>query len=185
MPEHGLVLRRWRASDVDAAVAAVERSYDELHQWMPWAAVRPTAESIGSFLAVAGVEAASDVEMGFGLFAADGELVGGFGLHGRRGPGILEIGYWVRSDRAGRGYATAAAGALTEAAFAHFPEVDRVEIRCDPANRASAAIAVKLGYRLDGVVPADILTPAQTGSQLVWARTRGDAPRSGGGSAGG
>ena len=77
----------------------------------------------------AGAEAASEETMGFGLFEADGELVGGFGLHRRRGPGILEIGYWVRSDRTGRGYATGAARALTQAAFDGFPDVDRLEIR--------------------------------------------------------
>ena len=31
------------------------------------------------------------------------------GLHRRSGPETVEIGYWVRSDRTGRGYATAAA----------------------------------------------------------------------------
>ena len=35
--------------------------------------------------------------------------------------------------------------ALTVAAFAFFPDVDRVEIRCDPANLASTAIPLKLG----------------------------------------
>jgi RimJ/RimL family protein N-acetyltransferase len=172
VPGAGLVLRRWRMSDVDAAVAAVERSLPELRRWMPWAMEPPTRESLGAFLERAGAEAGSDVEMGFGLFEPDGELVGGFGLHARRGPGVLEIGYWVRTDRTGRGYATAAVRALTAAAFDAFPEVDRVEIRCDPANAASAAIPPKLGYRLAGEEPAPIAAAGQTGRHLVWAVSR-------------
>ena len=172
MPGYDLVLRRWSASDVEAVVAAVQRSYTELRRWMPWAAEPPSAASVADFLERAGRDGGSDVDMGFGLFELDGELVGGFGLHARRGPGALEIGYWVRSDRTGRGYATAAAGALTAAAFAFFPEVERVEIRCDPANRASAAVPPKLGYELEGEEPSEILAAGQTGSQLVWVRRR-------------
>ena len=179
MPEHGLVIRRWRASHVDAALAAVERSYRELRQWMPWASEPPTRESLAGFLARTGAEIGSDVEMGFGLFDAAGELVGALGLHGRRGPGVLEIGYWIRSDRTGRGYATAAVRALTDAAFASFPQVERVQIRCDPANGASAAIPPKLGYRLEGEEPSEILAAGQTGSQLVWVIRRSSAFGSG------
>jgi RimJ/RimL family protein N-acetyltransferase len=137
---------------------------------MPWAMQTPTLETVEAFLQTA----ASGGSMGFGLFEddGDGEVVGGFGLHDRRGPGILEIGYWVRSDRTGRGYATAGARALTDAALDAFPAVDRIEIRCDPVNVASAAVPLKLGYRLDRTVVVEVEAAAQTGCQQVWAVTR-------------
>ena len=72
-------------------------------------------------------------------------MLGGAGLHPRRGVGALEIGYWMRSARTGRGLTTEAAGALTRVAF-EVRGVDRVEIRCDPGNVASAAIPPKLGF---------------------------------------
>ena len=159
--EHGLVLRRLTLADTDRVLGAVEHSLPELRPWMPWAA-DAGRESIRQFIEVAGAEAASDETIGYGLYEADGGFVGGFGLHGRRGPRTPEIGYWVRSDRTGRGYATAAARALTAAALEHFPEVDRIEIRCDPDNRASAAVPPKLGYRLEGRID----------SHLVWVLDR-------------
>jgi RimJ/RimL family protein N-acetyltransferase len=154
---HGLVLRRWHMDDADALLAAIQASLAELRPWMPWANEPPTLASVQEYLEGGGTRT------GFGLFDAEGEVVGAFGLHDRQGPGILEIGYWVRSDRTGRGYATAAARALTDAAFAGFPDVDQVEIRCDPANLASAAVPAKLGYRLD---------PERTVEQLVWVHFR-------------
>lgn len=165
---HGLVLRRWRMADAGVLLAAIERSVPELRRFMPWAMEEPTVESVGAFLE----HVVGGPSIAFGLLDAGGELVGGFGLHDRRGPGILEIGYWVRSDRTGRGYATAAARALTSAAFDWFPQIDRIEIRCAPANVASAAIPLKLGYRLDRTDAVEIEAEAQTGMQQVWVLDR-------------
>ena len=111
---HGLVLRRWRLADGERLFAAIEASMPELRRFMPWAKEDPTAESVGAFLETAAVDVPSATSVGFALVDAAGEIVGGVGLHDRRGPGILEIGYWVRSDRTGRGYATAAARVLTD-----------------------------------------------------------------------
>ncbi len=167
VPVDGLRLRRWSVDDAERLLLAVEPSLPELRVWMPWASEPPTIESVRSFLERAGAEAGSEEEMGFGLVDADGEVVGGFGLHRRQGPGILEIGYWVRSDRTRRGYATASARALTDTGFDCFPEVDRIEIRCHPANLASAAVPRKLGYHLDGTGPD---------GHLVWAVARSRWP---------
>ena len=165
---HGLVLRRWRLDDYDALMAAIEASYDELHEWMPWA-VRPLGENERAFLLR--VEA-GDMQA-WGLWERDtGELVGGFGLHDPAGTEVREIGYWVRSDRTRRGYGTATARALTVAAFDWSPDVDRVEIHCDAANLASAAIPRKLGYRLLEEKPAPVLTPGQSGRHQYWGVTR-------------
>ena len=171
-----LVLRRWQPADAPGLLAAIEMTLPELRQFMPWAMETPTPESVRAYLDIAWRPPES---YGFGLFDG-GEVVGGFGLHGRRGPGILEIGYWVRTDRTGRGYATAAARALTDVSFAYFPATFRVEIRCDPANSASAAVAAKLGYSLDARVPVEVEAAAQTGTQLVWAVSRTTWPPSAG-----
>jgi RimJ/RimL family protein N-acetyltransferase len=163
-----LVLRRWQLADAPRLLAAIEMTLPELRKFMPWAMETPTPESVRAYLDISWCPPES---YGFGLFDA-GEVVGGFGLHDRRGPGILEIGYWIRTDRTRRGYATAAARALTDVSFAHFPATFRVEIRCDPANAASAAVAAKLGYSLDARVAVEVEAAAQTGVQLVWATTR-------------
>lgn len=98
--------------------------------------------------------------------AAEERVLGGTGLHPRIGPGALEIGYWIRADATGRGYATESTAALTRVAF-EVADVDRVEIRCAPANLASAAIPQKLGYAL-----------LESGEDLIFAIAKGDFPGS-------
>lgn len=98
--------------------------------------------------------------------------MGGAGLHPKEGD-IAEIGYWVRSDRTGRGYATAAADALTAAAFDYLSDVVKVIIRMDQANLASAAVPPKLGYTLEGEeVFRDVVTSGHTGNGWIWAQSR-------------
>jgi RimJ/RimL family protein N-acetyltransferase len=170
----GLVeLRRCRVDDLDALMTAIESSHADLARWLPWADPMPTVEDERAFVENLEAVFTTDDEWGYFLIERhSGELVGGAGLH-PRGPGIAEIGYWVRSDRTRKGYATAAARALTEAAFQHLPEVQRVIIRMDQANIASAAVPRKLGYRLEGEETGrEIVTSGHTGKGWIWVRTR-------------
>ena len=173
LPAGPVELRRTRSEDLDGLMRALEVSQPDLARWLPWADPMPTREAEREFLE--GRAAAFDADEEWGYFLvepASGELVGGAGLH-PRGPGVVEIGYWVRSDRTRRGYATAAAGTLAEAAFEHLPDVQRVVIRMDQANAASAAVPPKLGFVCEGEDPLrDIVTSGHTGTGWIWARTR-------------
>lgn len=168
-----LELRRCRTEFLDALMSAIRLSQPELARWLPWADPMPTVEAELEFLR--GREAAfdADKDWGFSIFErATGELVGGAGLH-PKDPGVAEIGYWVRTDRTRRGYATAAARSLTDAAFTCLPAVRRVVIRMDQANTASAAIPPKLEFSLEGEETLrDIRSLAETRQGWVWATTR-------------
>ena len=91
----------------------------------------------------------------------------------RTGPGGLEIGYWVDPGHTRQGLATAAAGALTEAAFA-LPATDRVEIKHDQGNVASEGVPRRLGFTRIGrqPYPGGPMAPAETGVDVLWRLTR-------------
>jgi RimJ/RimL family protein N-acetyltransferase len=59
-------------------------------------------------------------------------------------PASYEIGYWIRAECAGQGFGTESTAALRRAAF-ELTDIERIEIRVDPANEASSAIPRKLG----------------------------------------
>lgn len=163
-----IVLRRYRPSDLDELVAVIEASREHLAEWQPWAATADR-DSLADFVGRSGKAWDERSTFNYAIREAGGDLAGGIGLHPRLSPRALEIGYWVRADRINRGYATAAAGALTAAALA-LPDVDRVEIHCDEANVRSAAVPRKLGFRLDRIEPDEISAPAEVGRSMVWVQ---------------
>jgi ribosomal-protein-serine acetyltransferase len=102
-----------------------------------------------------------------------GELVGEAGGESREDGAVVEIGYWVRTDRTGRGYATAAAAALTSMAFDASADVARIEIRMDQGNARSRRVAERLGFVLIGDERFDEARLAgQTGRGWIWAIDR-------------
>ncbi|WP_035805216.1 GNAT family N-acetyltransferase [Kitasatospora mediocidica] len=167
----GVSLRRRTADDIVPFNAAVVRNLEHLRPWMPWAVSAPTLERTGEMTEVGRLawEDGTDFLYLAGLDAAPGSVLGAFGLHGRIGPGALEIGYWVDLAFTGRGIATDAAAALTAAAL-ELPGIHRTEIHCDQANAASATVPRKLGYRLDRVRQDPISAPAETGRKLIWVK---------------
>lgn len=77
-------------------------------------------------------------------------LVGSCGLYGisqehRRG----EIGYWMDSQYCGHGYMTEAVAAIIDEFFAR--GLNRVTIRANIKNKASCAVAKRLGFTREGV----------------------------------
>jgi RimJ/RimL family protein N-acetyltransferase len=142
-----LVLRCWEPRDAALLKDAVDTSIDHLLPWMPWAAHEPQSlEEKVDLLRLFRGNFDLGTDFVYGIFDRDeSEAVGGTGLHTRIAPEAYEIGYWIRASRAGEGLGTEATAALTRAAF-ELTDVERIEIRCDPANDRSRAIPRKLGY---------------------------------------
>lgn len=172
LPAGDIELRRWRPDYLDRRIAAIAASFFELQLWMHWAQTMPNAEEELGFIRAA--EAAFDADEGWEYLLLEGhsgELVGAIGAY-RGGSGGLEIAYWVRSDRTGRGYATSAGHALVDAAFTYLADVEQIEIHMDVANLASSAIPRKLGFRLLREEDREILAKGHTGRALVWVLDR-------------
>lgn len=176
LPEHldgyGIVLRRWRLSDAEALHQAVLESIGHLRPWMEWIAAEPqTIEQRRGLLARWDREWSQGGDCSYGIFAPGERVAGGCGLHHRRGPGVLEIGYWVHPAFLRQGIATRASRLLTDAAFT-LPGIERVEIRHDRANVASRGVPAGLGFELIGQEPKSEPAPAATGVDCVWSMTR-------------
>ena len=142
-----LVLRCWQPADAPRLKDAIDSSLEHLRRWLPWAHDDPRPLGASADL-LAGFRARFDLGEGYayGVFDVDeSRVLGGGGLHRRVGDGALEIGYWLRADAIGRGYAGEIAAALARTAFEN-AQIDRVEIRVDPANERSLRIPRRLGF---------------------------------------
>jgi len=106
MASDRLTLRRWVPDDAAALCAAVEENLEHLRPWMPWIAGEP--KTVEARVALINQwtnewERGGDVVVGALL---EGIIVGSTGLHRRRGPDVLEIGYWVDHRYVRQGIAT-------------------------------------------------------------------------------
>jgi RimJ/RimL family protein N-acetyltransferase len=167
-----LALRAPHPDYAEAVRAAVIESLPELRVFMPWAQQEPTLEFQREWSAESRKRFMARSELNYMLFERDGgALVGACGV-----PGLdwsipkFEIGYWVRSSRARRGYITEAVGALTRVAFEQLG-ARRVEIRMSSQNLRSSLVAQRLGFKLEGVLRHDGRHPDGTiRDTLVFAR---------------
>jgi RimJ/RimL family protein N-acetyltransferase len=140
-----LVIRCYEPRDAELLADAVNTSLDHLTPWMPWAApadVDAEVELIRRFRS----EFDRDENFVYGVFdRGETRLVGGAGYHPRGGEGSLEIGYWIRADSIGHGFATEVTAVETRAGF-ELCGLDRVDIQIDPENVRSRRVPEKLGF---------------------------------------
>jgi ribosomal-protein-serine acetyltransferase len=162
-----LTLRRWVVGDAQLLATAITENVDHLRPWMPWISAEP--QTLPNRIALI-TQWQSEWERGgdvvIGAFV-DGVVVGSSGLHRRRGPGVLEIGYWVHVDHVRKGYASEISAALTTAAFT-VPGIERVEIHHDKANVASGGIPRRLGFTFADESPNAVLAPGEVGIDCRW-----------------
>jgi RimJ/RimL family protein N-acetyltransferase len=175
-----LVLRCWQPADAPLLADAVTASLHHLRPWMPWVHAEPE-ELEAKVQRLRGFRARFDTDQDYiyGIFnPAEAEVVGGTGLHPRIGEGGLEIGYWIGARHAGRGLATESTAALTRAGF-EIHGLERMEIRCDPANQASASVPRKLGYTHEATLRANVRgVDGARRDTMVWALLRAEYPGS-------
>jgi RimJ/RimL family protein N-acetyltransferase len=81
--------------------------------------------------------------------------------------GVAEIGYWVRRDARRRGVATRAVRLWAEWVLGELG-YERLELRADPRNAASCAVAERAGFRHEGTLRST-RTHARTGERIDFA----------------
>jgi RimJ/RimL family protein N-acetyltransferase len=171
-----LVLRRWRKSDAPALKTVLDGNLEHLRAWLPWAMAEPSpVEVLEARLNLFAHQFDVGEQWLFAIWSGSSEdLLGGAGLHPRIGEGGLEMGYWLRADATRQGFMTEAAEALTRLALQQ-PGIDRVQIRCDPENLASAAVPRRLRYRHLRTIPKATIKPSgEPRDSMVWELTRAE-----------
>ena len=153
---------------------AIRPNLDHLRPWMTWARDEPEPlerRTMRLRRFRRRFEAGDDFI--YGIFDRDEKTVlGGAGLHRRIGAGACEIGYWIHVDHVGQGLATEAAAALTREGFGTLG-LGRIEIHCEVANAASAAVPGRLGYTHQVTIPGQVTTPTMAPrDMMVWTMHR-------------
>lgn len=144
-----LTLREFRPDDWPAVLAY--QSDPRYLRYYAWESRTP--EAVRDFVAMFVGFQAETPRTRFQLAIetmADGRLIGNVGVRlAAPGSRVADLGYELAPDAWGRGYATEAAGALRDFAFATLG-VHRLWASCVADNTASARVLARLGLRREG-----------------------------------
>jgi RimJ/RimL family protein N-acetyltransferase len=146
-----LLIRSLRPGDGAELNRATVASYEHLREFMEWARPDTTVEDSEGYVRLSRARWLAGEEWGLGVWRGE-RLVAGCGFLLRGQPlehGTVEIGMWVRADEAGRGLGTRVLRALVDWADADWP-IHKLTWHCDSRNLASARVAQKCGFQLEG-----------------------------------
>jgi len=169
-----VVLNRYRESDVSEMFRAVVDSHREISHWMSWAHSGYSLEEALEWVRkqIALWEEGEAYE--FVLRDKQGHFLGGCGLNQRQPiAGFMNLGYWIRSDRTGNGYASSAARLLAESGFRHL-SLPRIEIVVDVDNHASRRVAEKAGATREGILRNRLTVHGKTRDTIMYSFVPGD-----------
>lgn len=174
-----LLVRCYNPSDASLLAETVTENVEHLRPWMTWvySEPEPIEDKVQRLKRFRGM---FDLGQNFvyGIFnPEDTKLLGGTGLYPRIGEGGLEIGYWIHKDYINQGLVTECTAALVKVAF-ELMHAHRLEIHCDPANLASAAIPRKLGFTLEGTLRAKTRFLDGWSDSMVWGLLETEYPDS-------
>ena len=154
--------------------AAIVESINELRPWMPWAQTTPSVEESEAQSRRSHAKFMAREDLTFrGWLKDGGAFAVGSGLH-RMDWNVprFEIGYFVCTSLARRGYVSEMVRALERLAFEQL-KAHRVEIRCDERNERSWRVAERCGFELEGVLRCDgRATDGSLADTRVYAKVR-------------
>ena len=164
-----LTVRHPLVGDAEAVAANVRASVPELEPWMPWASADYSVAD-----ALDWIEGRLGDAYSFLLIGANGELVGTCGLNeldelNQR----ANLGYWVRSDQTGNGYATRATKLVARFGL-EVVQLERLEIVVSVLNEQSRAVAERAGATYEGVARHRLLRSGVSQDAHIFSFVAGD-----------
>jgi ribosomal-protein-serine acetyltransferase len=164
-----LVLEKHSSSLAPEMFAMIDANREHLKH-MPWTRLTNSVEDSKNWINATHNEWDNLALFDYGIYV-DGKYVGSCGVHSINWEfKHCELGYWIGKDFEGKGYISEAVKALENECFkAGF---HRVEIRCASLNEASARVALKNHYKLEGELREDAIINGEYRSTKVFGKLR-------------
>ena len=165
-----LLIRPFRAEDIDALYEAVRESVTEISLWLAWCHAGYSREESAAFILSRREAGDGEEEYSFAVFDAERNLLlGGVGLNQfNREYKIANLGYWVRTSCAGRGVASAAARRVARFGLGELG-LRRVEIVAAVGNGGSRRAAEKARARREGVLRKRLLIRGESRDAVLYS----------------
>ena len=147
LTDGNVTLRTPVDDDAVEVAAGVQDSLETLSPWMPWATESYDESAARSW--IQGEIEPNSVRCV--LIGGDGRMVGSAGLnHFDTANNRANLGYWLRADATGFGYATSATRLLARYGLDELG-LHRIEVMMSVENDASRQVAIRAGAGYEGV----------------------------------
>lgn len=167
-------IRLYQATDVAEMTAAARESFADVWPWMPWCHRDYSEADAAAWIATTLEGHQRGAMYDFAIVDDSGRYAGSCGINQiSRLSGVANVGYWVRSSRAGRGIAPAAVRALIPWAFLNTP-LHRLEIVVAVDNVRSQRVAEKVGAQRDAVLRKKTMVRGQPSDAVLFSVLRPD-----------
>jgi len=153
-----ILIRTFRAEDVEEVYKAARESIKEISPWMPWCHENFSIAESANYVLSREDAWKKEEEYSFAICDAEtGRLLGSTGLNQfNRCYQFCSLGYWVRTSAAGRGVASQAARRVAQFGLEEL-HLQRIQIVMDVENSASRRAAEKAGARQEGILRKRLL----------------------------
>lgn len=128
-----------------------DRNREHIREWLPWMDDTRSVEDTLAFIRRSLKQFSENNGFQVGIFYK-GKLAGCLGyIYWDWATRRTEIGYWLGKEFTGKGLMIRSVRKLIEYAFGELG-LNRVEIRANPNNLKSRAVAEKLGFTQEGIL---------------------------------
>jgi len=166
-----ILVRPLELTDEQSLFEAVRESIPEVSPWLVWCHENYSIEETREFLRSRADKSQGDEWYSFGVFERNsgGRFLGGVGLNFiNRVHQFGNLGYWVRTNAAGKGVASKAARLVARFGFEELG-LHRIEILAAVSNVASQRVAEKIGAAREGVLRKRLLIRGESQDAVMFS----------------
>lgn len=154
--------------------ATIDKCRNVFSPWLGWVEETHSPENILKFLEKVNVDWDNNAQFVYEIYIGK-KFIGLISVinvawqHKR-----AEIGYWLDTDYTGKGYMSEAVALIEKELFDN--DFNRIVIHTDVLNQRSANVAIKAGYKFEGVLRQNIYSISQKRyrDQNIFSKLRSD-----------
>ena len=164
-------IRPYQEQDAEALYRAVTESVKELCVWMPWCHPAYSRKEAMEWIEVQAEARMRNTSYEFAIWA-DGTFAGACGLNRiALFDRVANLGYWTRTTKTCRGFASAAVKKLFEWALIN-TELNRFEIVAAVRNVPSNRVAEKVGAVREGILRKRVIVSGAPQDAVLYSLIR-------------
>lgn len=149
--DDNLLLRTLQPDDAEELFKAVDASREHLRPWLPWVDMTRKPEHSLQFIQQSRTRQQNQEGITLGIIYNQ-KIIGSVGMHDwDHNLKKAQLGYWIAKDYEGKGIVNAGLKSFIDFLF-NKAGLNKVEIQFIVANKKSAAVAERIGFKVEGII---------------------------------